>query len=252
MQLAVDIGNTNIKMGLFNNYTLEEYYHQRDDLEKIITGKKKIKHIIVSRTGSDEWAEDLLKHYDRKFFVLSHELQLPIRLHYRTPETLGPDRIAGSVAANYYLPDTPVLKIDFGTCITYDFINPQNEYEGGAISPGIGMRLKALNAFTARLPLVDPLDVREHPVTGYDTATSILSGVIHGIRYEVRGMVEHYRERFSDTKVVVTGGDAAFFAAYWESDIFARPHLVLEGLNIILIHNIKAKWPNASFRSAQG
>lgn len=236
MQLAIDIGNTNIKLGVFDQNTLIDFYAQRDELE-VVLEKYKIKQVILSRTGTDEWIELLLKEKKRKVMVLSHEMKLPIALLYKTPETLGADRIAGSVAANDYLPDTPVLKIDFGTCITYDFITPQNEFEGGAISPGMNMRFKALHNYTAKLPLINSLQYTNYSLTGTDTATSILSGVVHGIKNEVQGIINQYRQRFSGMKVVVTGGDAGLFATLLESEIFARPHLVLEGLNIILQHN---------------
>ncbi|MBL7777513.1 MAG: type III pantothenate kinase [Chitinophagales bacterium] len=236
MQLALDIGNTNIKLGVFENNTLIDFFAQRDEMETVLE-KYKIKQVILSRTGNDEWIEHLLKQKKRKVLVLSHELKLPIKLLYKTPETLGADRIAGSVAANHHHPDTPVLKIDFGTCITYDFITPQNEFEGGAISPGMNMRFKALHNYTAKLPLINPLQYTTYPLTGTDTATSILSGVVQGIKNEVQGIINQYRQRFSGMKVVVTGGDAGLFATLLESEIFARPHLVLEGLNIILQHN---------------
>lgn len=236
MQLAIDIGNTNIKLGVFENNTLIDFFAQRDEMETVLE-KYKIKQVILSRTGNDEWIEHLLKQKKRKVLVLSHELNLPIKVLYKTPETLGADRIAGSVAANQHHPNTPVLKIDFGTCITYDFITPKNEFEGGAISPGMNMRFKALHNYTAKLPLINPLQYTTYPLTGTDTATSILSGVVHGIKNEVQGIINQYGQRFSGMKVVVTGGDAGLFATLLESEIFARPHLVLEGLNIILQHN---------------
>ena len=170
--------------------------------------------------------------------VLSHQLKLPIEILYKTPQTLGADRIAGSVAAKALFADKNVLKIDFGTCITYDFVNNKKQFMGGAISPGMIMRFKALHNYTAKLPLVDPMQHLTYELTGTDTDTSILSGVVNGIKEEVTGIIKEYDTRFGNLQVVATGGDAGFFVTLLKNEIFARPYLVLEGLNRILNYNI--------------
>ena len=237
MNLSIDIGNTNTKFGLFENRELKEVFTGREEIEMILQ-RYKVKRAIISRTGSDEVIEYRLKEKKVKTVFLNSDLQLPVKILYKTPQTLGADRLAGSVAAQGQFPHENILKLDFGTCITYDVVNAQSEYLGGAIAPGMLMRFKALHNYTAKLPLVDPMQFNQFELTGTDTPTSILSGVINGIKYEVEGIINEYRQRLGSLKVVATGGDAGLFAALIKSEIFARPYLVLEGLNEILNHNL--------------
>jgi type III pantothenate kinase len=237
LNLAVDIGNTYVKFGLFDKGELKEVFTPPMGIEEILAGKK-IKHAIISKTGANDEVEYWLKEKKIKTLVLSHQLKLPLEILYKTPETLGADRIAGSVAASALFEGKSVLKIDFGTCITYDFVNNKQQYLGGAISPGMIMRFKALHNYTAKLPLVDPMQFLNYDLTGTDTATSILSGVVNGIKEEVQGIINEYNQRFGNLHVVGTGGDAGFFVTVLKNEIFARPYLVLEGLNRILNYNI--------------
>lgn len=237
MNLAVDIGNSHIKFGLFKKNELQEVLVQPQDIREILSNNH-VRHAIISKTGTDETVQAILKEEKIPTLLLSHQLKLPLHLLYKTPETLGADRIAGSVAANALYPESNVLKIDFGTCITYDFIQSNNEYAGGAISPGMMMRFKALHNYTAKLPLVDPFQSKAFDLTGTDTITSILSGVVNGIIGETEGIINAYELRFGNLKVVATGGDSGFFVTLVKKEIFASPYLVLEGLNTILNYNI--------------
>lgn len=237
MNLAIDIGNTQTKIGLFNKGELKDVYTHAEELSAILANNK-IKHAIISKTGADDFIEAALKENKVKTLLLSAGLKLPLEIFYKTPETLGADRIAGSLAAKEYFTEYNVLKIDFGTCITYDFINREKQYLGGSISPGMMMRFKALHNYTAKLPLIDPFQFKSYDLTGNDTSTSILSGVVNGIKEEVEGIIKTYESRFGNLKVVATGGDAGFFVTLLKSEIFARPYLVLEGLNIILNYNL--------------
>ncbi len=237
MNLAVDIGNTQIKFGLFEKDELAELFSGETAIDEILT-KHKIEKAIVSKTGSNDIVEYKLKETSIQTISFSRELNLPIKILYKTPETLGADRIAGSVATNFLYPNRNILKIDFGTCITYDFVNEKGEYLGGAISPGMMMRFKSLHNYTAKLPLVDPMQFSSFELTGTDTSTSILSGVINGIKEEVSGIIKEYDLRLGNLKVVATGGDAGLFVTLLKCEIFARPNLVLEGLNRILNYNL--------------
>ena len=240
MNLAIDIGNSQIKFGLFDKDELKEVYTQQEGIEQIQLNKK-IKHAIISKTGANDEIEYLLKEKKIKTLVLSSELKLPLEIVYKTPQTLGADRIAGSVAASALFAGKNVLKIDFGTCVTYDFVNNSQQFLGGAISPGMIMRFKALHNYTAKLPLVDPMQYLNYDLTGTDTAGSILSGVVNGMKEEVAGIIKEYNLRFGNLQVVGTGGDAGFFVTLLKSEIFARPYLVLEGLNRILNFNIQSE-----------
>ena len=216
---------------------LKEMLSQHEGIDFVLANHK-IKNAIISKTGQNDEVEYRLKEKKINTLVLSHELKLPIEILYKTPQTLGADRIAGSVAASALFEGKNVLKVDFGTCITYDFVNNKQQYLGGAISPGLIMRFKALHNYTAKLPLVDPMQFLHYDLTGTDTTTSILSGVVNGIKEEVTGIIKEYEQRFGNLQVVATGGDAGFFVTLLKSEIFARPYLVLEGLNHILNYNI--------------
>jgi type III pantothenate kinase len=237
LNLAIDIGNTQVKCGLFVKDELKEVFTPQQGIEFILANRK-IKYAIISKTGVNDEVEHHLKANKIRTVVLSHELKLPIEILYKTPQTLGADRIAGSVAASALFAGKNVLKIDFGTCITYDFVNNKQQFLGGAISPGMIMRFKALHNYTAKLPLVDPMQYLAYELTGTDTDTSILSGVVNGIKEEVTGIIKEYNQRFGNLQVVGTGGDAGFFVTLLKNEIFARPYLVLEGLNRILNYNI--------------
>lgn len=237
MNLAIDIGNTHTKFGLFTQNQLNDVHTGEEALAAVLQTHS-ISHAILSKTGKSDVAEQLLQQYNVPTLILSPQLKLPLTLQYKTPQTLGADRVAGSVAAQALCPGKNVLKIDFGTCITYDLVTDKAEYMGGAISPGMMMRFKALNNYTAKLPLIDPKQFENYPLTGTDTATSILSGVVNGIKHEVEGIIKEYDERLGNLQVVATGGDSALFVTLLKCEIFARPYLVLEGLNRILNYNL--------------
>ena len=237
MNLAIDIGNTHTKFGLFTQNQLNDVHTGEEALAAVLQTHS-ISHAILSKTGKSDVAEQLLQQYNVPTLILSPQLKLPLTLQYKTPQTLGADRVAGSVAAQALCPGKNVLKIDFGTCITYDLVTDKAEYMGGAISPGMMMRFKALNNYTAKLPLIDPKQFENYPLTGTDAATSILSGVVNGIKHEVEGIIKEYDERLGYLQVVATGGDSALFVTLLKCEIFARPYLVLEGLNRILNYNL--------------
>lgn len=237
MNLAIDIGNTHIKYGWFDEGGLQDIYTGEDALPTILA-RRTVKNAIISKTGANTVIEEHLKNSGVNTLLLSPDLKLPLKILYKTPQTLGADRVAGSVAANFSYPDSNVLKIDFGTCITYDFVTARAEYLGGAIAPGMMMRFKSLHNYTAKLPLIDPMQFTAFELTGTDTASSIASGVVNGIKEEVTGIIKEYDTRFGNLKVVATGGDSGLFVTLLKCEIFARPYLVLEGLNRILNYNL--------------
>jgi len=238
MNLAIDIGNTRVKYSVFNK---DEAMRSRavDVLpEKEIVRLFKeypITHSILSSVSS---VEDGLKEFlakNSRLVILDNETPLPIRNLYKTPHTLGKDRIAAVAGAYALYPNEHVLVLDIGTAITYEFLNKDAEYLGGGISPGIRLRLKALNSYTTHLPLIEPEPVNY--LIGRSTKESILSGVINGVRLELDGVISEYSALYSGLRVLMTGGDSAFFETTLKSKIFAIPNLVLIGLNKILQHN---------------
>ncbi|MFA6923488.1 MAG: type III pantothenate kinase [Bacteroidales bacterium] len=238
MNLAIDFGNTCIKLGFFNeNELLEVKIFERNKFKNIkkYIFKKNIKNIIISSVVGE--SEIFIKSFIKrnKIIKLETKTKLPVKNLYKTPETLGKDRIASVVGANFIFPKKNILVIDIGTCIKYDLINSKNEYLGGNISPGFDMRLKALHNFTAQLPLVKRKEINN--LLGDTTETSILTGVFNGIKAEVDGIIEKYKMKFRDLKIILTGGDIIIFDNRIKNSIFAEPNLVLKGLNIILRFN---------------
>lgn len=242
MNLVIDVGNTLIKLGVFDLQQLKvkktcvsnDFLHVLAELSENFP---EIKHTLVASVGnlSNAHLEALKKHY--AVFQLNQQTKVPFINKYGTPETLGVDRIAVISAAAQQFPNKNVLVIDVGTCITYDFINSSNEYLGGAISPGITLRYKSLNSFTDKLPLLDA----QMPETmiGDSTATSIHSGIVNGVLYEIEGFVENYKNEFANLTVILTGGASHFLRDSIKNDIFANSNFLLEGLNHILEYNIR-------------
>ena len=237
MKLIIDIGNTAVKTALFEDKQMITSAIFNDcTLQNILVfvGQQTILHTIISSVKEvDTDLKQIIQHFDAHF--LNENTSLPITIDYKTPNTLGKDRIAAVAGASFLFPNQDVLVLDAGTCLTIDFINKRKIYEGGRISLGIKMRYKALNQFTTNLPLCK---CAESSMTiGTDTTSSIISGVQQGILAEVREIINIYKMENKDTVIVVTGGDCFFFEKELKSSIFANPFLVMEGLNEILDYN---------------
>jgi len=241
MKLVIDIGNTFSKLAVFENReivlleTTENLLpsHLHDLLKKF----PEIHSSIISGVKDyDDDINSILKSKTR-LLLLDHKTKLPFSVFYKTPETLGEDRIAAVAGAMELFPGKNVLVIDAGTCITYDILTSRNEFAGGAISPGIMMRFKSLNTFTGNLPLIQPEYEKDIDVVGDSTKSSILSGVQKAVLAEVEGMIEDYKNRFPGLKIIITGGDYKYFDRSLKNNIFAAPNLVLTGLNKILNFN---------------
>lgn len=240
MNLIVDIGNTQTKLAVFEGGKM--LFRVQVDSENIF---KKIKEIqekfkniskaIVSSVGKTDLNDFESLEKDLDLLILDHETPLPFKNLYSTPKTLGIDRIALVCASVEKYPNKNVLIIDAGTCITYDFINANNEYLGGAISPGLRMRYKAMHNQTAKLPLLLPES--SNSLIGDATDQAIHSGVYNGIVFEIDGFIEAYRKKNNDLTVILTGGDAKMLSKQLKSSIFANSNFLLEGLNFILQFN---------------
>ncbi|MCS6832051.1 MAG: type III pantothenate kinase [Flammeovirgaceae bacterium] len=234
MNAAIDVGNTSIKIGFFDGKELKSIHEKVEEKEAIALltthRPKKIALSIVGKTNP-AWI-DYLKTIAQTI-ILEGKMPLPIRNKYATPETLGTDRIAAVIGARALFPEGALLVIDLGTCITYDFLTSHNEYLGGAISPGMTMRFKAMHLFTARLPLGEPT---EHlPLVGNSTLSCLQAGVIHGITFEINGMIEAYCSQLEKFTVILCGGDAKFFETKIKYPNFVASNLVLYGLNALLL-----------------
>ena len=238
MILAVDIGNTLTKLAVFEGDKVLKVISKKEVTNaeiNVFVNEFNIKKGIISSVSAKNETIELLKNY--KFLELSHTTPLPLQINYKTPQTLGLDRIAAAVGAKNQVAES-VLIIDMGTCVTYDFVNENNEYLGGGISPGFEMRFKALNTFTGKLPLVR-FDKGKLMLVGNSTENSIISGVYNGMSNEINGIINSYLSQYKNLKIVVTGGDRNLFDLEPKNRIFADEFLVLKGLNEILIYNEK-------------
>ena len=229
-----DFGNTRKKCAVFDNATIKEIITIENDstetIQSLIEQYHPSKSILSSVIDHNVAIEELLTS-KTKFHKLSHLSKIPVTSPVGKPETIGTDRLALSVAAIHLYPQKNNLVIGLGTCITYNFINKFHEFMGGGISPGMEMRLKALNYYTAKLPLVTADD--NVPLIGYDTNTNILSGVVIGMAKEIDGFIDAYIEKYGNFNVLLTGGDIVYLASHVKSKIFADPDLIFKGLYAI-------------------
>lgn len=240
MNLIIDAGNTYVKLAIFDRGVLKEknvvdYKESNEVLVEVLNTYPKLDKAIVSSVGKYDAKVVKKAKPDLKILELSHQLDFPFKNKYATPKTLGVDRIALVCASVDQFPNNNVLIIDAGTCITYDFVTSKNEYLGGAISPGIRLRYKSLNDFTANLPLLHTEIPKS--IVGDSTQQSIHSGVVHGVIKEIDGVIEEYADKYSDLTVILTGGDAQFFGKRLKNSIFAHSKILLEGLNFLLEYN---------------
>ena len=238
MNIAIDLGNTSAKAALFEGKQLSVFYDQLA-IKKLpdMVNHLQPEHVIIGSVNQDPAV--ILNEVDHAipYLVLSENTALPIKINYDTPNTLGADRIAATVGAYMQSPNTNSLIIDMGTCITYEFLDEENVYHGGAIAPGLHMKFKALNNFTTNLPLITAYDTHS-PLIGSSTKGSVISGVINGTIAEIHGIIRMYSEKYKNLRVIMCGGDAKFFENKINTPIFVTPELVLVGLNGILQHNV--------------
>lgn len=238
MNLIIDYGNSYVKWAIFKGKKLTfKQTTTHSDFEsfinKLLIDFPQIHKAILSSVGNV--SKEQIKFLQRKVntvHILNYKSILPYRSYYKTPKTLGVDRIALIAAACGKYAKSNVLVIDAGTCITFDFLTASNNYLGGAISPGIRLRYKALHNLTAKLPLLETK--KPSKIIGNSTDESIHSGVINGTIFEIDGVIDKYKEKYPDLTVILTGGDAKFLSKNLKSTIFANSNFLLEGLNYIL------------------
>lgn len=244
MNLIIDIGNTCVKLVCFNDGKVVE--EQRTDKDDAVALQSFCSRYPFSR-GICSSVSDISEEYSAALSSLPFSMmefksgftRVPIINKYNTPLTLGSDRLAAVVGANWLQPGRDVLVIDIGTCVTFDFINSIGEYLGGNISPGPTMRLKALNHFTARLPFVERRG--DTPDFGTDTTTAIRSGVMNGIKYEIEGYIHSFLAKYPQLFVYLTGGVHLNLQFSENLSIFADDFIVPKGLNRILEYNNEHK-----------
>jgi type III pantothenate kinase len=237
MNLVIDNGNSRTKLATFDDggewtpsifdsaAAVDEFLASRSFHDVLVSSVKRPPEEILS-----------LIHASGRKLVLTPTMSLPFRVTYRTPQTLGVDRIAAVAGASALFPGQDCLVIDAGTCITYEFLTADGNYRGGSISPGIRMRFEAMNKFTARLPLAGP--IKAAALVGATTEESLQSGVMIGVEEEIKGMITRYEAQAPELQVLMCGGDASFFENIRKPSIFVAPDLVLHGLRRILMHHV--------------
>jgi type III pantothenate kinase len=232
--LCLDFGNSKLKAAIFIDDQLQEVVELKDDspisIEWLLAQYQPQKSILSSVISHNTAVETILA-ANTKFHLLSHTSIINFTSPVGKPQTIGADRLALAAAATHFYPNTNNLVISLGSCITYNYINQYHQFLGGAISPGVNMRFKSMNDYTALLPLVEA--DTQFPVIGYDTKTNLLSGVMAGIGFEMGGFIDFYANKFNNFNVVLTGGHAVYFAQRFKNKIFADKNFLFKGLYAI-------------------
>jgi type III pantothenate kinase len=242
LNLCIDWGNTNIKAAIYHDNRLQKkFVFTADDaiteITSILDNYKPQKAVLCAVVGDTADVISLVKQRIPGLLVVSGSTRVPINNAYLSQETLGPDRLVLVNAAYAEYPNKTNLVVSLGTCITYNLVQQNKTFRGGAISPGLQMRIKALHTFTDLLPELNEID--EDPLLlGYDTDTCMQSGIVNGMAAEIDGMIAAFESKYPDFNAILTGGDAPLFARKLKSKIFADPDLLIRGLNLILNYNV--------------
>lgn len=242
MVLTIDVGNTNVKVAVFKQFNLlDKFVFQKNNFQNNfqIVFKKYPNHkkaVLSSVSLLDEkdiiWLKNQIE-----IIEINSNLVFPFTNNYTTPNTLGIDRMVLAAGAVIEYPNQNILIIDAGTCVTYDFITNKKEYLGGAISPGLNMRYKALNDYTAKLPLLE--NNTPDNFIGNSTSQSIHSGVVNGLCYEIKGFISEFSVKNEQFIIILTGGDAIFLANRLKSTIFADENFLLKSLHQLYTYSLQ-------------
>ncbi|WP_298221292.1 type III pantothenate kinase [Flavobacterium sp.] len=242
MLLAIDIGNTRIKGAVFEHDTLKEVLSfskeaLQSDIDDILKKYPKCSDLIAASVGKT--AEEAFSAFENRLHIhfISREFAFPFQNLYQSPKTLGIDRMVLASGAVLQYPQRHRLVIDAGTCITYDFVNDQDQYLGGAISPGIRLRYEAMHQYTAKLPLLSA--TYPNLFIGDTTEQAMHVGVVEGILHEIDGFITQYEQHYPKIIIILTGGDAEFLAKRLKNTIFANSNFLLESLNRTFQYKIK-------------
>jgi len=238
MNAVIDIGNTFVKGAFFLNAEIIWQNKAKpeiflENLKKQLSKVEKTPNLLYAASGKIDlkWIRFFKTHFN--VYQFDHKTPLAFKNLYKTPETLGLDRLALVAAAHYLYPQDNVFIIDAGTCITYDLKSAEETYLGGNISPGLDMRFRALHEFTAKLPRLK-LDKPKSSPLGNTTKDAILNGVIQGVVDEIDQNIERYKTDYKDLTVILTGGDQQYLSAQLKNSIFANSNFQLVGLHAIL------------------
>jgi type III pantothenate kinase len=240
MNLILDIGNSSTKVAFFSNdekITISRYDSISGNiLNEILSGHNLEKGIVSSVKDIPEYLLRTLERRIPAFHIMSYKSKIPFPINYRTPQTLGTDRLAAVAGACKLFPGNSFLIIDAGSALTFDFFDG-TQYCGGNISPGIDMRFTALNKFTGKLPKVSISDDFSFP--GNSTRDAIIAGVVTGVIYEINEYIRTFEKKDKDLKTILTGGDGNYLKHRIPEKTIYLPDIVAYGLNYILEYNAK-------------
>lgn len=250
MNLCIDQGNSRTKVALMTDEgrIIQHFIYKSfssADVERLFALYGITNSIISSVINIEPAIVNALAKLSQHFVLFDHNTPIPIKNGYDTPETLGQDRLAAAVGAQQLCPNENLLIIDVGSAITYDFVSENGEYMGGNIAPGVKMRFTMLQRMTKKLPLVEVGENELIPLFGKNTRDAIAAGVIRGVAYEVKGYMRTLREKTTHFQTYMTGGNASLVLNATRSsrtekrEIHHERHLVLIGLNTILVYNKK-------------
>ncbi len=242
MNLVIDIGNSRTKVAIFSTHELvETFLFDELSIGKLKELRKKFpgteKAVLSSVASVDPILLTWLKTEFPYFLELNYHTPIPVLNNYKTPETLGLDRLAAAIGARELFPDKDLLVIDAGTAVTFDLIEASGTFSGGNISPGLRSRFRALHEFTKNLPLVKETD--QWPLIGRSTEEAIRAGVLNGMIFELDGTIDQLKKKYPEILPVLTGGDAPFFERRLKNPIFVKFEIALIGLNRILEYNVE-------------
>lgn len=235
--LLIDSGNTRTKAAIYqDDKQLQFWTFENTALQsaRIVLSSLEVKGVLLADSGG--FGTEILSWFPHvSARVLMPDLNLGIHWAYENPALLGQDRRAGMMGALARFPDVNLCVVSAGTCLTVDFLRHDRIHLGGVISPGLEMRLKAMNEFTSRLPYVPKNKALIYP--GISTETCIAGGAVWGGVMEVEAHFSMAATFGVGTwKLVLTGGDADFLARRIKADNFVAPNLVLEGLNAVVFN----------------
>lgn len=245
MLLAIDTGNTNITLGIFDGETFKDEFRLPSDrdlsvneYEILISSLCKDYTIDGCIIGSvveelnDKIINAIMNKYHIEPIFVSNSINTGIKIKLDNPDEVGADRIANGVGASS-LYKTPVIVVDFGTATSFDIVNSKNEFVGGIIAPGLNLQMKTLNRFTSKLPKTEV--AISSKAIGSNTTDAILSGVIRGTACMIDGLVEQCeKELGEEATLVATGGYSGLIANYLKRPFdYINPTLTLEGLRYL-------------------
>lgn len=239
MNLVVDIGNTLLKLAVFDGGRLVAQQCvgelREETFAGLLGGARAARAVVASTRGEAPAIVEAVRRHTDYLLEFTPATPVPIGNAYLTPATLGRDRLAAAVGAATLYPGRNALIVDFGTAVTLDFVSADGVFRGGCISPGMAMRFRALHEYTAALPLCDATDSAE--LLGRTTDEAVRLGVMNSLAFEIEGYIARMQGEIEDLCVIFTGGDTNFFAKRIKNTIFANCNLVFCGLDRILEYN---------------